>query len=255
MFVYVRFLASVALGGLAILGATVRADAASCPQALTFASSDGKTYVAQFWNAKRFTGSADLMLYAGNTVYAASIPHFAISTLAAPGFQSKPFAVANSNAAALGGIAITYRNAGGSVACSQRFALAQPSPRVISASTYAEATSGGTPPIVPAVADTESPLPCAAPYVAVVIDGKAADAAYPQSAKSQGATGTAIVEVFIAADGTPTRTTVVASTGNLALDAATQSAAAATKYKPQIFRCKALAGSYFFKAEFTSATR
>jgi TonB family protein len=71
---------------------------------------------------------------------------------------------------------------------------------------------------------------------------------YPKSAKGKG--GAAVARVVISPSGTVVSVDVAKSSGVAALDEATVTAARASTYKPAMSNCKAVQGTYLFKAQF-----
>jgi TonB family protein len=75
--------------------------------------------------------------------------------------------------------------------------------------------------------------------------------AYPALAASLGRTGAVSVVVFIDATGRPYDAAIYHSSGFQDFDSSAIVAAQRSVYEPEIFRCKAVAGSYIFRADFT----
>jgi protein TonB len=78
------------------------------------------------------------------------------------------------------------------------------------------------------------------------------DPDYPDMARQQGIEGTTQVKVSLDATGAITGATVYKSAGNIQLDNAAIAAAKASKYAPEIVNCVKTAGSYLFRADFSS---
>lgn len=74
-----------------------------------------------------------------------------------------------------------------------------------------------------------------------------AEPALPHGSKLK---GSAVVAVTIAPDGTVAHTSVSQSSGNAAIDRATLEAAAHSTYAPKLVNCKAVEGTYLFRASF-----
>jgi periplasmic protein TonB len=93
---------------------------------------------------------------------------------------------------------------------------------------------------------------CPNPNVAAGIKGQAAEPAFPDAARLQGASGTTDVEVMLDATGTAVAVSVHTSSGFAVLDRAALDAARATAYTPEVVDCVKTAGQYIFRADFES---
>ncbi len=92
---------------------------------------------------------------------------------------------------------------------------------------------------------------CSVPDASVRIKGPAAEPDYPDIARQQGATGTAIVRVYVDPTGALIAGNIYKSSGNAALDQAAMNAARRTAYLPAYKNCRAVAGDYSFEADFS----
>lgn len=102
-----------------------------------------------------------------------------------------------------------------------------------------------------AVTHDTAAVTCAVPDSAVRIRPPAVEPDYPDIARQQGATGTALIRVFVDPNGAVLSGNVYKSTGNAALDEAAMQAARRTTYVPAYKDCRATAGTFVFEADFT----
>jgi protein TonB len=99
---------------------------------------------------------------------------------------------------------------------------------------------------------TPTPKPqCPNPNMEATVTNQV-DPDYPDMARQQGIEGTTQVKVSLDATGAITGATVYKSAGNIQLDNAAIAAAKASKYAPEIVNCVKTAGSYLFRADFSS---
>jgi TonB family protein len=104
----------------------------------------------------------------------------------------------------------------------------------------------------PASLITSSPkLTCSQPYADARVT-KPVEPGYPNEALAQHEVGSTTVLVRLADTGAVDRVSVLRSSGYSALDEATLRAALLSTYSPEIFRCKPVASSYLFRADFNS---
>jgi periplasmic protein TonB len=75
---------------------------------------------------------------------------------------------------------------------------------------------------------------------------------YPDLARQQGAVGTVQVKVSLTPTGSVVSTSVYKSSGNALLDKAALAAARASSYAPEVEDCSPVAGTYLFRADFSS---
>jgi TonB family protein len=105
-------------------------------------------------------------------------------------------------------------------------------------------------PLSPAVlAAHETPPPCVPTYAAATTVHIAAPD-YPEIAREQGAQGTVVDEVTLTASGAVANADIYSSSGFRALDDAATTAASATTYRAETFRCASVYGIYFFSVDF-----
>jgi protein TonB len=90
---------------------------------------------------------------------------------------------------------------------------------------------------------------CAKPHVDATTTNPVAPET-PETAREQGATGTAQVRVSLSATGSVLSTTVYKSSGSPLLDQAALQAARQSSYAPEIDDCVKVAGDYIFRADF-----
>ncbi|HMD01338.1 MAG TPA: energy transducer TonB [Candidatus Baltobacteraceae bacterium] len=110
----------------------------------------------------------------------------------------------------------------------------------------APGTPGPPPPPSP------SPKPaCAQPHVDATVT-RPVEPDYPELAKQQSLTGVTQVKVTLSETGAVQGTDVYKSSGSSLLDRAAIAAAKQSSYSPEIDNCVKQAGSYIFRAEFTS---
>lgn len=99
--------------------------------------------------------------------------------------------------------------------------------------------------------DHRTAVTCAVPNAAVRIRGIAVEPSYPDIARQQGATGTALIRVYVDSTGAVLAGNVYKSAGNASLDQAALQAARRTAYEPAYKDCLATAGTFLFEADFT----
>ncbi|MBC5800708.1 MAG: energy transducer TonB [Candidatus Eremiobacteraeota bacterium] len=102
-----------------------------------------------------------------------------------------------------------------------------------------------------AVNDRKATVACAVPNSPVRIRSQAAAPEYPDIARQQGATGTALIRVYVDPSGAVLAGNVYKSAGNASLDQAALQAARRTVYVPAYKDCLATAGTFLFEADFT----
>jgi TonB family protein len=233
-------------------GGASTARAADCARSHGSLSSDGTTYVAQFFDPGPYTGRLDATFYTATSEYAATLPALAIDEPAQSGFRSKEVAFWNPGPEPLLGVAFTYGGAGEAGPCTERGIIV---PRAgAPALARRQARTPGSPPppgtIPLELAGNPSPLPCTQPFVPARIHGVPADAAYPAIARELGATGVVKIKVEIEADGSVWNAAVYESSGNALLDGSALRAALQSRYDPEVFRCEPEAGTYLFRVDF-----
>jgi TonB family protein len=82
------------------------------------------------------------------------------------------------------------------------------------------------------------------------VDALVTEPAQPQTPPGLKAGGSAIVAVTIAPNGSIVHMSVWKSSGNAQIDRSVLDAAQHSKYSPKLVDCKAVAGSYLFRADF-----
>jgi TonB family protein len=90
------------------------------------------------------------------------------------------------------------------------------------------------------------PAACANPNV----DALVTKPAEPQMPRGFKAGGSAVVAVTIAPNGSVTHANVLKSSGNAQIDRSVLDAARHSTYSPKLVDCKAVTGSYLFRADF-----
>ena len=147
------------------------------------------------------------------------------------------------------------REGGPERACSNYSSVptSKPSPAT---SKPAPATSNPTPtPSNPASAASNpnpaspTPPPCARPHMDAMMT-RPVQPNYPESARTQGATGTVQGKVSLDPSGGVISTSIYKSSGNAELDRAALAAAHESIYSPEIEDCRPVVGTYLFRANF-----
>jgi len=239
-----------ALAVIAYLACSKSVLAAPCPQATVGLSKDAKAYVARFFDGVPFSGSVDATFYTASASYAATIPELDIAKSSkSGGFSSKTVSFANTVSDPIEGVALSFHGSDVGQACDQNLPLPKPSDRSwLALHAPHTAEPGDTPLALTPAASNGSPT-CADPFkVASAV--KPVMPQYPAIASQLHQSGTALVRVDVAGDGTVANTSIFESSGYKSLDAAAVEAAAASSYSPAIFRCNPIASSYIFTAQF-----
>jgi TonB family protein len=224
----------------------------TCPEVPVFTSRDGKTYVVAFSNRNVYSGTVAMTIYTATSTYAANLPIAVALPTHDAGYRSLPFAIANPGSDPFVAAEITFVGTQGAGGCVARVLITPYSnANVDERAAYAAVDPARPPVTLLKVIGENSALTCKTPYAPAEIDGYAAQLAYPDMARELGQTGTTLVKVTLAADGTVVAEAIYASSGSSLLDRSALNAAAATHYRASIFRCEPISGSFIFKAEFS----
>ncbi len=232
-----------------------KASAASCPSLGPVSTHDGQLYVARFFAATPYAGTADAEFYTATAEYDAHIPSLSVATAdKASGFRSETLSFLNPGTQPLEAAAITFAQSDAADHCIEHLRI-DPAAQRDDASVKA-VFDGLDPSAAPVallkVLASGLALTCVKPYRYASIDGYPVQPQYPFIARSMGATGVVSVRVALNADGSVADASVYKSSGFESLDQSAVKAAQATHYLPQLFRCEPIAGVYIFKAEFTA---
>ncbi len=224
----------------------------SCPEVPVFTSRDGKTYVVAFSDRNVYSGTVAMTIYTATTTYAANIPIAIALPSHNADFRSLPFTIANTSAEPFEAAEVTFNGTQVPGGCLARLRIAPYSDTNIDArAAYADLDPARPSVQLLKVIGENSSLTCKTPYAWAEIDGYPARLTYPDMARELGQTGTTLVKVTLAASGAVTAATIYSSSGSSLLDRAALDAASATHYRPSVFRCEPIPGSYIFKAMFS----
>jgi len=95
----------------------------------------------------------------------------------------------------------------------------------------------------------EPALSCAQPYQNMHLTSRVAPM-YPEGARQFGVTGRVAIQVDYTPETNAVATHVYSSSGSAALDASANTAAANSRYSPEVFRCEPQRGSYLLVVDF-----
>ena len=112
------------------------------------------------------------------------------------------------------------------------------------------AFAGSPAAVTSGIVSTPDPMDCNEPFRDVSMLS-AAMPKFPEQAREAGETGSAWVKVILTETGAVESVSVYRSSGSKSLDAATMEAARTSTYRPEVRACKAVPGSYLFRADFT----
>ncbi|MBD5634506.1 MAG: TonB family protein [Candidatus Eremiobacteraeota bacterium] len=237
---------------IALFASLAAASAATCPHA-SLATTDGKTYVAEFADSKPYSGRVDATFYTASASYAANDVALSIPPSREAASHSKSVIFVSPASEPLQGVELTFGSADSATACVEKEPIAVPSARASAAAKMTAAADAA--PVVLAYLGSEDRLACPQPYVSARIHGTPAPLQFPNASMIPDGIRQALISLDIAPDGSVTRATVSHPSGYYALDRAALQAASQTRYDPAVFRCEPIAGTFVFSAELSSNSR
>jgi TonB family protein len=207
-----------------------------------------------FLDRNVYAGNVAMTIYTTKATYAANFPIAIDLPASRARYRSVPIPIANPSIEPLDSVDIDYDGTHVPGGCVERLRIEPYSDATVDDRTaYATLDPARRPIALSKKVGETSPLTCKSPYADAAIDGAPAPLEYPVLARVLGQSGTTLVEVTLAANGTVTRAAIYRSSGSSALDRAAVNAAVATHYRSTLVRCEPQPGSYLFEANFSMA--
>jgi TonB family protein len=268
----------VMIGTLAAAAVIVRpsaAEATRCPILVReiLPMPDGRSYGATLFSKVQGVADVRLTLYSDAATYAVTIPHLLFDREIQPssadstpvGYRAAPVYVSLPQNDSLDAVRADTSSPEGSnpTPCFSQYTRTQHLEAKLN-SKYVRPVDVNArleenmllelfpraPLAIAAVLEPNAPLTCREAYASARTVEKAA-AYYPQAAYNVGASGTVMISVDLKPSGDADTLAVFKSSGNQSLDLAGLQAAAASKYRPEYFRCKPIGGRYLFVVDFS----